>query len=431
MYNGYSLKLSDDREHNEELFTFDGKIVERAIKDIYKKKGFNGKDIGGKVGKALMFENYRILSNAIDKGIKEAESSISIEITDELKETLSDNALLFSGFKAYHTMREAGLSLQDKSTGGIKSFDEFKKDAEKVFKRQGLNLRAEYQHAVTTAQMATKWQEIEQDGDRYDLQYRTAGDDKVRAEHSALNGTTLPPSDKFWSEFYPPNGWGCRCQAVQVRKGKYTTSNSDKAIERGREMTAKPSEKIFRTNAGKTKKVFPDKHPNFPKGCGDCKLKLSLDFKPDRDICKACEILHKCVEDKQKTAAAIQRTHYLHEMKPLLKKKVIKSVGEKDITIRFTPEGNKHIYADTFVRVKGFDKDKLKKLDEILQNASFVKRADLSKVRKDDKIAFYYFKGKVDEKTVYLNVAEQMSTNAKGKNSKKYTLYALTSGIKK
>lgn len=430
MYNGDSLKLANDSD-NEELFTFDGKIIERAIKDIYKKKGFSGKDIGGKAGKALMFENYRILSNAIDKGIKEAESSISIEVTDELKQALSDNALLFSGFKAYHTMREAGLSLQDKSTGGIKSFDDFKKDAEKVFKRQNLNLRAEYQHATTTAQMVAKWQKIEQDGDRYDLQYRTAGDDKVRAEHSALNGTTLPPGDKFWSEFYPPNGWGCRCQAVQVRKGKYTTSNSDKAIEKGREMTSKPSEKIFRTNAGKTKKVFPDKHPNFPKGCGDCKLKLSLDFKPDRDICSACEIIHKCVEDKQKTAAAIQRMHYLHEMKPLLKKKVIKSVGEKDITIRFTPEGNKHIYADTFVRVKGFDKDKLKKLDEILQNASFVKRADLSKVRKDDKIAFYYFKGKVDEKTVHLNVAEQMSTNAKGKNSKKYTLYALTSGIKK
>lgn len=431
MYNGDSLKLANDSEHNEELFTFDGKIVERAIKDIYKKKGFSGKDIGGKASKALMFENYRVLSKAIDKGIKDAENSISIEITDELKEALSDNALLFSGFKAYHTMREAGLSLQDKSTGGIKSFDDFKRDAEKVFKRQGLNLRAEYQHAVTTAQMVAKWQEIEQDGDRYDLQYRTAGDDKVRAEHSALNGTTLPPSDKFWSEFYPPNGWGCRCQAVQVRKGKYTTSNSDKAVEKGREMTSKPSEKIFRTNAGKTKKVFPDKHPNFPKGCGDCKLKLSLDFKPDRDICKACEIIHKCVEDKQKTAAAIQRMHYLHEMKPLLKKKVVKSVGDKEIRIQFNSEGNKHMYSDTFGRCKNFDREKLKDLDKILEGATFVRKAELSKVRKDDKKAFYYFKSKVDNKTVYLNVAESVEKDSKNKNRRKYIMYALTARIKK
>ena len=46
--------------------------------------------------------------------------------------------------------------------------------------------------------MAAKWHDFEQDGDRYYLQYRTAGDDKVREEHAALNGTTLPPSDPFW-----------------------------------------------------------------------------------------------------------------------------------------------------------------------------------------------------------------------------------------
>ena len=46
------------------------------------------------------------------------------------------------------------------------------------------------------------------------------------------------PSDTFWDEYYPPNGWNCRCTAVQVRKGKYTETPRGEAMERGREALA-------------------------------------------------------------------------------------------------------------------------------------------------------------------------------------------------
>lgn len=57
--------------------------------------------------------------------------------------------------------------------------------------------------------MAAKWEQFSEDGDRYNLQYRTAKDDKVRPEHAALDGVTLPMSDSFWETYYPPNGWNC------------------------------------------------------------------------------------------------------------------------------------------------------------------------------------------------------------------------------
>ena len=44
--------------------------------------------------------------------------------------------------------------------------------------------------------MAVKWHDIAQDGEEYNLQYRTAGDDRVREAHARLDGVTLPPSDK-------------------------------------------------------------------------------------------------------------------------------------------------------------------------------------------------------------------------------------------
>lgn len=250
--------------------------------------------LNSKEGRALIGENYRILSGAIDTGESKAESAgLKHEIPAALTQALKENAFIFSGFKAYHTMNEAGLSLKS-ADGGIKDFDTFKKDAGEIFKAQKLNLRAEYQHAVQSAQMAAKWQDIEADGDRYDLQYRTAGDDKVRDEHADLDGTTLPPSDPFWSSYYPPNGWGCRCTAVQVRKGKYPQSDSHKAIARGENATPGDKNKIFRFNPGSQKRVFPEKHPNFPKGCGKCDSGLKLAYNSNKAACQACVIIAEC-----------------------------------------------------------------------------------------------------------------------------------------
>ena len=111
--------------------------------------------------------------------------------------------------------------------------------------------------------MAAKWKDFEKDGDEYLLQYRTAGDDKVRAEHAALHNTTLPINDPFWDEYLPPLDWGCRCTTVQVRRGKYPESNSADAIAAGERATDTPKKKIFRFNPGKTGNLFPPKHPYF------------------------------------------------------------------------------------------------------------------------------------------------------------------------
>lgn len=47
-------------------------------------------------------------------------------------------------------------------------------------------------------------------------EYITAGDDRVRLNHSALEGTILPKNDATWASITPPNGFSCRCQKVEV-----------------------------------------------------------------------------------------------------------------------------------------------------------------------------------------------------------------------
>ncbi len=39
--------------------------------------------------------------------------------------------------------------------------------------------------------------------------YVTVGDDRVRPEHLAIDGVTLPKEDPFWRKNTPPNGWAC------------------------------------------------------------------------------------------------------------------------------------------------------------------------------------------------------------------------------
>ena len=192
--------------------------------------------------------------------------SIKQEIPAELTATLEENIFFFSGFKTHHELVEASRMLKG-DDGNFKPFQQFVKDVETLNKTYNKNyLRAEYNFATASTQMAVKWKEWEADGDDYALQYRTAGDDRVREEHTALDGITLPPSDPFWDSYLPPNGWNCRCTTVQVRKGKYPQSNPEEAAARGAACTAKPKQQIFRFNPGKQEKIFPPKHPYFKVG---------------------------------------------------------------------------------------------------------------------------------------------------------------------
>ena len=163
--------------------------------------------------------------------------------------------------------------------------------------------------------MAAKWEGFMQDGDRYNLQYRTAGDKKVRPTHASLNRVTLPITDTFWEEYYPPNGWNCRCTVVQVLKDKYPVTPHDEAMALGEEATGKDTKGIFRFNAGIEQKTVPDYNPYTIRRCRDCDLaqgKTKLAFIPDNELCAACRIVRALakadIKQTRKEAKPLQGT---------------------------------------------------------------------------------------------------------------------------
>lgn len=264
--------------------SFDRAKFDRAIRRLFDEKGFSPELLNTPEMREYIQETYNALDGAIS-------GSISTETPEELTSALRENAFIFSGFKSYHAMREAGLSLT-RDDGTVKSWSEFRSDVQLVDKKYNVNyLYAEYNHAVHTSQMAVKWNDFMRDGDRYNLQYRTAGDDRVREAHAALDGVTLPPSDKFWDSYLPPNGWNCRCQTVQVLRDDYQQSDSAAAVAAGESCTSEPKQQIFRYNAGKRMTVFPPKHPYLPKGCGDCGKRVSFLWGKDNPTCRACRVV--------------------------------------------------------------------------------------------------------------------------------------------
>ena len=154
----------------------------------------------------------------IDTHAKALDSSFQqVEMSDIMRQRLQQSNYIFSGMKTFHELNEAFPSLIDEN-GNRKPFEQFLNDVQKIDRTYNRNyLRAEYNFCQASANMASKWEGFMQDSDRYNLQYRTQRDKKVRPEHAALDRVTLPVTDSFWKEFYTPNGWNCRCTVVQVR----------------------------------------------------------------------------------------------------------------------------------------------------------------------------------------------------------------------
>ena len=351
-----------------------------------------------------------------------------VEMSDSMRRRLTRSNYIFSGMKTFHELNEAFPSIVDEN-GERKSFERFLNDVRRIDKTYNSNyLRAEYNFVVSSATMAAKWEEFMEDGDRYNLQYRTAKDDKVRPEHAALDGVTLPPSDSFWAEYYPPNGWNCRCTVVQVRKSKYPQTSHDDAMALGEEALQRDTKGIFHFNPGQEQKTFPDYNPYTIRRCNDCEVakgKLKLTFVPDNELCAACEILQKCVGDRTKSQIAIERTHYMHEMKPLLSRKVEKAIEGGRLNVGFTKDGNKHLFADTFGRTRIVSKDDLKDLATYLENAEYVDDSSLTHPRTDNIEHFYYFKVQVNGRWVRLNVAKHVNRRDNGHVIVKYFLYSI------
>ena len=148
-----------------------------------------------------------------------------------------NNVYAFGLAKSYSQMQEMRAVVHDQN-GIQRPFTEFYKYVKAIDERYNQHYaQAEYQAVVRGTIMGQKWLEIQEQKEVFPwLQYQTKDDNRVRAEHDRLNGIVLAADDPFWSYYYPPNGWRCRCTVkpftdAQLEKQKLVPADTDTATK--------------------------------------------------------------------------------------------------------------------------------------------------------------------------------------------------------
>jgi SPP1 gp7 family putative phage head morphogenesis protein len=211
------------------------------------------------------------MPNSFNKSLTEAYSNIFLEgITTgygvnlaeidystpdwDMLFNLSKNAYQFSAAKNYTQLRQLTQALLD-DAGKLRTYSQFKKAAYQINDTHTNPwLKAEYDTAVASAQMASKWVAIQKNKKQLPLlQFDAIIDQQTSVICRPLEGVIKPIEDPFWSMYYPPNHFRCRSTVRQLATGKITANHEIEHPEKVPNM--------FKTNMAKTGMLFPKDHP--------------------------------------------------------------------------------------------------------------------------------------------------------------------------
>lgn len=224
--------------------------IERAAREIYE-TGATGAEMD------LLRATASQLIEAVKKGYGMSITDVVYNSPDwETLAKITENVYSFSAAKNYHELRDMTDALRDGDR--IRSFEEFRQAVEEIdAKYNGNWLRTEYDQAIAASQCGARWNEFKRNAKAMPmLQYQAVMDSNTREDHARLNGVKKRVDDPFWDIYMPPNGWGCRCEVIQLPSSAAKETPSEKII---------PPQvpKMFRANFGKRGMAFPAGHAYF------------------------------------------------------------------------------------------------------------------------------------------------------------------------
>lgn len=138
-------------------------------------------------------------------------------------------------------------------------------------------LKTIFRTNVQSAYAVGAWEQIDaQKTDAPFLLYDAVDDHRTRPEHAVHDNKVLPIDDRFWRVWYPPNGYNCRCSAIQL--------SQDDLDDLGLEVSASEpvkTENWTNPRTGKVEKVPVGQDPGFGYNVGAVRLeqlaKLALE----------------------------------------------------------------------------------------------------------------------------------------------------------
>lgn len=207
----------------------------------------------GRIDRTYFFALSRQLTDAVAEGLLAAEWS-SAQPSD-YRTLLEANVQRFSAAKTLALVQQLNQAKNAAAT-----FAEFRQAVAPLLSNYNANwLRTEYNHAVAAAQMGAAWrQAYAQREQRGFWQYVTAGDDRVRPAHAALDGMIFRLDDPEAARLWPPNDFGCRCDGVTLAASPRRTPNTltDAVAAMGGDAWARATAKGWDTNWGQQAIIF-------------------------------------------------------------------------------------------------------------------------------------------------------------------------------
>ena len=194
----------------------------------------------------LSWDWYEVWENAHKKSFTVAKVARE-DILRDIRSSL-DKALV-EGKTFHEFQKEIKPILQKKGWWGDEIIVDSKGNAEKVQLGSMYRLKTIYrvnmQSAYQTGRYETQLDNVE---DRPYWQYVAVMDSSTRPEHAELNELVFRYDDPFWSSFYPPNGWNCRCRVralsdYKVKANKIKIGSSDGTLSEDMALVSKKSGK--------------------------------------------------------------------------------------------------------------------------------------------------------------------------------------------
>ncbi len=242
------MSMDDDSEATASQLA---KLMAAEVERVYNSKAMPS------LNKSITHAYASIFANAIEKGYGVNFDELDYNSTDFNAITnLINSAYQFAAAKNYTQLRQLTTALVDDQKK-LRSFSEFKKVAYTITDAHNNQwLKTEYNTAIASAQMGSKWQDIQANRHTLPLlQMDVIVDAQTSDICKPLEGIIKPIDDPFWATYYPPNHFACRTIVRQLAKGKITPDNEIVHPEKVPPM--------FKTNLAQNGMLFPKDHPYF------------------------------------------------------------------------------------------------------------------------------------------------------------------------
>ena len=192
----------------------------------------------------LSWDWYEVWQNAHKKAFTVAKVARE-DILKDIRSSL-DKALV-EGKTFHEFQKELKPILQKKGWWGEQFIVDSKGNAEKVQLGSMYRLKTIYRVNMQTSYQAGRYEtQLDNAEDRPYWQYVAVMDSSTRPEHAELNELVFRYDDPFWSSFYPPNGWNCRCRVralsdYKVKSKKIKIGSSEGTLSEEMALVSKKS----------------------------------------------------------------------------------------------------------------------------------------------------------------------------------------------